>query len=142
MILGMNLAKNRPPTSPGEMLVEEFLKPMGITQAELAEKTGLGARCVNEICRDKRAITARSAILLSDFFNVSVDFWLNMQRATDVWNELKKMGRLSEIKSPSLVKKATVKVAKSKVTKANVTKQLSRKPKKRSSKRSVTAKSA
>ena len=95
----------RPPTSPGEMLVEEFLKPLGLTQAELGERTGLGPRTINEICRGKRAITARTAIIFSDFFDMTVEFWLNLQRKTDLWKTLKEMGRLEQtVKSqPSLV---------------------------------------
>ena len=87
---------NRSPTTPGEMLVEEFLKPLKMTQAQFAEKSGLGPRAVNEICRGKRAVTARSAILISDVFGMSAEFWLNCQTACDLWQALHEMGRLKE----------------------------------------------
>lgn len=66
----------RMPMTPGEMLVEEFLKPLKMTQAAFAEKTGLGPRAVNEICRGKRAVTVRTAILMSDVLGNSAGFRL------------------------------------------------------------------
>jgi addiction module HigA family antidote len=105
MILATTLPKTRPPTTPGEILLEEFLRPMSLTQAELGSRTGLGPRCVNEICRGKRAITARTAILLSDEFGTTVEFWLNLQNAIDLWREIESMGRLSEIPSAPVVER-------------------------------------
>ena len=95
------------PTTPGEMLVEEFLKPLKMTQATFAEKTGIGTRAVNEICRGKRSVTVRTAILMSDVLGNSAEFWLNCQRTLDIWQTLKDMGRLEETvrKQPSLVVK-------------------------------------
>ena len=110
MILTSLLPTGGPPTPPGEMLLEEFLRPLNMTQAELAIRTGLGARCVNEICRGKRSITARSAILLSDEFGNSVEFWLNLQRSFDLWMELKRMGRLREIPRATVRESVTRKV--------------------------------
>ena len=81
----------------GEMLTQEFLEPLGITQAELAEKTGLPRKHVNELCRDRRAVTADTALILGRVFGNSADFWLNTQRRTDLWNALNTPKRLIRI---------------------------------------------
>jgi addiction module HigA family antidote len=115
----------RMPTTPGEMLVEEFLKPLKMTQAAFAEKTGLGPRAVNEICRGKRAVTVRTAILMSDVLGNSAEFWLNCQRTLDIWQTLKDMGRLEETVrlQPSVVakKRASVEKVKKSPKKASKT---------------------
>lgn len=67
------------------MLIEEFLKPLNITQTELAERSGLPRKHVNELCRNRRAITADTALILGRVFGNSADFWLNTQRRTDLW---------------------------------------------------------
>ena len=105
MNLNTYIPKSGLPISPGEILLEEFLIPMGMTQTQLADLTGLGTRAINEICKGKRSITPRTAILFSDVFNTSIEVWLNLQRSVDIWLALKEMGRLKEaIKSiPSRV---------------------------------------
>jgi len=65
------LPKNRPPTPPGEMLLEDYLKPRGITQVELARRMGVPIQRVNTIVNGKRGITAESALLLAPRFNVA-----------------------------------------------------------------------
>jgi len=90
------MTKRRPVTM-GEMLTQEFLEPLGITQAELAEKTGLPRKHVNELCRDRRAVTADTALILGRVFGNSADFWLNTQRRTDLWNALNTPKRLIRI---------------------------------------------
>lgn len=109
MILTTFLPKGAPPIQPGEVLLEEFLNPMGMTQTKLAELTGLGTRAINEIIKGKRAVTPRTAILLSDVFGNSVEQWLNIQRNVDLWNTLKAMGRLDAtlLKQPSRLTKKT-----------------------------------
>ena len=92
----MIMTKRRPVTM-GEMLTQEFLEPLGITQAELAEKTGLPRKHVNELCRDRRAVTADTALILGRVFGNSADFWLNTQRRTDLWNALNTPKRLIRI---------------------------------------------
>lgn len=67
------------------MLREEFLEPMGITQVELADRLGIPFQRVNQICREKRAVTPDTALRLSRLFGNSVDFWLNLQIAWDVY---------------------------------------------------------
>jgi addiction module HigA family antidote len=91
------LMTNRKPVSVGEMLIEEFLEPLGITQTELAEKTGLPRKHVNELCRGRRSVTADTALILSRVFGNSADFWLNTQRRTDLWEALNTPKRLTRI---------------------------------------------
>jgi len=68
-----------PPVHPGEILLEEFLKPMGISQYRLAESICVPARRINEIVLEKRGITADTALRLSRFFGNSAQFWMNLQ---------------------------------------------------------------
>jgi len=70
---------NRTPTHPGEMLLEEFLQPMGLTQRELADRIHVPYQRVNEIVHGKRGVTPHTALRLAKFFNTSVDFWMNLQ---------------------------------------------------------------
>jgi addiction module HigA family antidote len=92
----MIMTKRRPVTA-GEMLVLEFLEPMGMTQTELAERTGLPRKHVNELCRGRRAVTADTALILSRVFGNTADFWLNTQRRTDLWEALNTPKRLTRI---------------------------------------------
>ncbi len=78
---------------PGEMLVEEFLKPLGITEYRLAKDIGVPARRINEIVHGKRAITTNTAIRLSQYFGNSPRFWLNLQADY----ELRRMEREGEL---------------------------------------------
>lgn len=82
------LMTKRKPASVGEILTEEFLKPMGLTQAKLAEAMGVQRKHVNELCNDRRSITAATALILSRVFDNSPDFWLNVQRRNDLWNAM------------------------------------------------------
>ena len=70
--------------SPGEILQEEFLVPLGLSQTDLAEKMGVGRMRVNEIVRGQRAITAETAILLSRALGTSARFWMNLQTSHDL----------------------------------------------------------
>lgn len=67
------------PTHPGKILLEEFLKPLGITQYRLAKDVGVPARRINEIVKRKRAISADTAIRLALYFNMSASFWIGLQ---------------------------------------------------------------
>src|SRR5688572_447577 len=82
------LPKNGPPTHPGEMLLEEFLKPLGMTQVKLAERIHVSYPRVNEIIKGKRAITPDTALRLSKLFGTTAEFWLNGQRNWDLWQAL------------------------------------------------------
>jgi antitoxin HigA-1 len=91
------LKTKRKPITVGEMLIEEFMKPLNITQTELAEKTGLPRKHVNELCRNRRAITADTALILARVFGNSADFWLNTQRRMDLWEAMNTPKRLVRI---------------------------------------------
>lgn len=80
------LPKKRPPTHPGQMLLHEFLEPLGLTQKEFAEHTGWTYARVNEIVHGKRGVTAESALVLADVFNMEADFWLNLQKNWELWH--------------------------------------------------------
>ena len=87
------------PVHPGEILLEEFLKPMEITQYRLAKDLGLPLSRINQIVLSNRAITAPTALLLSKYFNLSEEFWLNLQNRYDLETAKDKMkGQLETIK--------------------------------------------
>lgn len=73
-----------PPIHPGEVLMEEFLEPMGITQNRLAVSIGVPARRINEIVHGMRRITADTALRLGRFFGMSAQFWINLQSHYDL----------------------------------------------------------
>jgi addiction module HigA family antidote len=79
------LMTKRKPASVGEILVQEFLEPMGLTQGALAEAMGVQRKHVNELCNNRRAVTAPTALILARVFGNSPDFWLNVQRRNDLW---------------------------------------------------------
>jgi addiction module HigA family antidote len=93
-------AKVLAPIHPGEILIEEFLKPLGISQYRLAKDIHVPARRINEIVHGKRSITADTALRLSRYFNLSERFWLNLQARYDLEMEKDKFrGRIeSEVK--------------------------------------------
>jgi addiction module HigA family antidote len=80
------MPKHRPPTPPGEILLEEFLKPLGMTQVALAEKMGVPIQRVNTLVNGKRGMTAETAILLADVLGTTPEFWMNLQVASDLWH--------------------------------------------------------
>ncbi len=82
------LMTKRKPASVGEILIEEFMEPMGLTQSALAEAMGVQRKHVNELCNERRAVTARTALILARVFGNSPDFWLNVQRRSDLWEAL------------------------------------------------------
>ncbi len=73
------LPENRVPTHPGEILRDQFLKPLGLTQVALAEHLGVPVQRINEIVRGKRGITPATAWLLAQAFGTSPEFWVNLQ---------------------------------------------------------------
>jgi antitoxin HigA-1 len=82
------LTTKRKPASVGEILTEEFMEPLGLTQAALAEAMGVPRKHVNELCNDRRGVTVPTALILARVFGNTPDFWLNTQRRTDLWNAL------------------------------------------------------
>ena len=83
----MSMTKRKPVTI-GEILTEEFMKPIGLTQGALAEAMGVQRKHVNELCNDRRNVTAATALILARVFGNSPDFWLNVQRRTDLWEAM------------------------------------------------------
>ncbi len=79
---------HRPPAQPGEILVEEFLKPLGISQVQLAERIRVPFQRVNTIANGKRGITPDTALRFARAFGTSPDFWLNLQQAWDLYQAL------------------------------------------------------
>jgi addiction module HigA family antidote len=74
-----------PPTHPGEMLREDFMPDYGLTVMTLARALGVSRQSVNEILRERRAVSSEMALRLSRLFGNSPEFWLNAQRAVDLW---------------------------------------------------------
>ena len=81
----VRIPANGPPTHPGEMLLEEFLKPLGISQAELAAKLGVSYPRINGLIHGKRGITPNTALRLEQLFGMEAQFWLNLQLAWDLY---------------------------------------------------------
>lgn len=80
---------DRPPTHPGEMLLEEFLRPLGVTQRELADAIQVPYQRVNEIVNQRRGVTSSTALRLARYLGTSVDFWLNLQQRWDLYRTLR-----------------------------------------------------
>jgi addiction module HigA family antidote len=78
------LPENRIPTHPGEILLEEFLNPMGMSQVAFAKHIGVPTQRINEIVRGKRGVTPDTAWLFSQAFGTTPEFWLNLQAAYDL----------------------------------------------------------
>ena len=76
---------SRPPTHPGEMLLEEFLIPMKLTQRELADGIHVPYQRINDIVNGRRGITPSTALPLAKFFDMSADFWMNLQLRWDLY---------------------------------------------------------
>lgn len=79
------MPKNRKPTSPGEILNEEFLKPLKLTQKQLAQHLECDIKVINRIINGRTSVTAEMAVRLGAAFNTSAEFWLNAQQAVDLY---------------------------------------------------------
>jgi addiction module HigA family antidote len=82
------LMTKRKPVSVGEILTEEFMQPMDLTQGALAKAMGVPRKHVNELCNGRRSVTAPTALILARVFGNSPEFWLNVQRRTDLWDAM------------------------------------------------------
>ena len=91
-IVGRRLPRKRPPTHPGEMLFEEFVKPLELTQAELARRLDVSYPRLNEIIRGRRSVTPNTALRLSRVLGMSADFWLGLQQDWDLWHAMNSPG--------------------------------------------------
>jgi addiction module HigA family antidote len=81
----IRIPTHRTPTHPGEMLLEDFLKPMGLTQQQLADGIHVPYQRVNELINGKRGVTPSTALRLSRFFGNTPDFWMNLQMRWDIY---------------------------------------------------------
>lgn len=100
------LTTKRKPVSIGEILIEEFMRPMGLTQAALAEAMGVARKHVNELCNGRRSVTAPTALILARVFGNSPEFWLNVQRRSDLWEAMHSPRERERIKRARPVKAA------------------------------------
>ena len=82
------LMTKRKPAAVSEILIEEFMQPLRLTQGALAEAMGVQRKHVNELCNDRRNVTAATALILARVFGNSPDFWLNVQRRSDLWEAM------------------------------------------------------
>ncbi len=92
----MRIPTDRQPTHPGEMLREEFLIPMNLTQKELADSIQVPYQRINEIISGKRGVTPSTALRLAKYFGMSADFWLNLQIKFDLYFAQKKEKQVLE----------------------------------------------
>ena len=85
MAIPNTVKREIPPTHPGEMIEKDFMPDYGLTTASLADALGVSRQTVNELLRERRAITPLMALRLSRLFGNSPEFWLNVQHARDLW---------------------------------------------------------
>jgi len=91
------LPKNRPPTHPGQMLLKTFLVPRSMSQQEFSTFVGWTYARVNEIVNGRRGISAETALVLADTFDMEPEFWLNLQRDWDLWHAMQNHKHLPPI---------------------------------------------
>ena len=84
----------RPPTTPGEILREEFLAPLGLTQRQLADHLGYDVKVVNRLVNGRTSVSAEMALRLAATFDTSPGFWLNAQKAVDLHRAARRVGKL------------------------------------------------
>lgn len=82
------LPKNRRPTHPGQVFLEDFLVPLGLSQKEAAERLRISYPRMNEIVNGKRTVTPETALRLARFTGTEAEFWLNLQQAVDLWDAM------------------------------------------------------
>jgi addiction module HigA family antidote len=88
----------RKPTTPGEILLEEFLKPMGLTQKQLADHLGCDVKVINRIINARTSVTAEMAIKLASAFRTSPEFWLNAQQAVNLYRAAREVRPVPALK--------------------------------------------
>jgi addiction module HigA family antidote len=102
--MNVRLPTHRAPTHPGEILLKEFLEPMGITQSELAGAIDTSFNRINEIVNGKRGISTSTALRLAKFFGTSADLWLNLQLSWEIYEtreaEKKVLARIKTYRPP------------------------------------------
>ena len=100
------MPRNRPPTHPGEMLLEEFLKPLAISQSDFAVRLGVSFPRLNEIINARRGVTPDTALRLARVLGMSAEFWLGLQLDWDLWSAMQSR-QYAEIEQLKPVKHAT-----------------------------------
>ncbi len=88
------MRRRRPPTRPGEILHEEFLLPLGMTQKQLADYVGCDVKVINRIVNGRTSVTAEMALKLAATFRTTPEFWLNAQKAVDLYNASARIRKL------------------------------------------------
>ncbi len=102
------IVTKRKPVSVGEMLSEEFMAPLRITQGQLSEAMGVSRKTVNELCTNKRSVTVDTALMLAKVFGNTADFWLNIQQRNDIWAALNSPKRMAKIERAKPIREAAV----------------------------------
>lgn len=97
----------RKPDTVGQILIEEFIDPLGITQGQLAEAMGVPRKHVNELCNDRRAITPDTALILGRVFDTSPEFWINLQLRNDLWAAMNDPKRAERIERAHPIQRNT-----------------------------------
>ena len=95
------LPKNRPPTHPGEMLLKEFLQPLGVNQRIFASHLGWTYTRLNEIVNGRRGVSAASALALGEALQTGPEFWLNLQRNWDLWHAIRNHREVEPLRKAS-----------------------------------------
>ena len=104
----IRIPTHRAPTHPGEMLLEEFLNPMHITQRQLADAIHVPYQRVNEIINGRRGVTPATALRLAKFFGMSADYWMNIQQRWDLYHARKSEDKLLKTIKPVTPKMASI----------------------------------
>lgn len=91
------LTTKRKPATVGEILAEEFMRPLELTQGALADAMGVPRKHVNELCNDRRSLTVPTALILARVFGNSPEFWLNVQRRSDLWEAMHSPDEMARI---------------------------------------------
>lgn len=99
------LPKNRRPTHPGQVFLEDFLSPLGISQKDAAERLRISYPRMNELVNGKRTVTPDTALRFARFTDTEPEFWLNLQQAVDLWDAMhsNRATELSEIEPATVV---------------------------------------
>lgn len=92
------LPTNRPPTHPGEMLLKEFLEPLGVSQVEAADRMHIPFQRLNSIVKGRRGVSADTALLLEALTGWDAQIWLTLQSKWDLWQAVKTRGRRPKVR--------------------------------------------
>lgn len=100
----MSVPQNRRPLTPGKALRDDYVEPLGLNQEHLAAALGVHRTTVNELLNDKRSVTPEMALRLAHAFNTTPEYWLNLQKAVDLFDALHSAAQAQIEKLPVLVK--------------------------------------